>query len=444
MENEHARQDAAVTRLNTALKRFRKAMSNGMVVMKELGSSLGEVSNAFEEIAATTTEAGEIQSFCQTYQETPSSEPARPQQYTSIEGPRQGAGGATSSAAALALIGGRFPEPGTEEERNMDQISLMDISQEFRTFVKCFSAEVTYLREGTPFMEYNEGIHGSVIAWLKIVDEELDKTGDAAKKRKKTFSAYQHRKVATEKKEAKYVKHNKPIASSKRYARQVEARNAALDAYRHEKAEFHRQFAVLMKRNAFATLRSVKKYLSLTAGYMRSVVAALERTDTDLGMTPPPEEQISSEQRFAQLNSLGGGEARLNHGQPVAPFSSPVPVPARSGNPSARPNPAQSDLVHSHPSSPAHHSSPVPNNANHAINPSSPYVYQPTGRDAPPLYRDPSAPLSTSLGSTTAALPQTHAGYAYPAASTSTLNHSYPGPPNAQFSSGYVLEQRVM
>lgn len=150
---------------------------------------------------------------------------------------------------------------------------------------RVFSDELMRVREGSPYVNYNDGVHKRIMANLHEVSAQADKAKAAGDEVMKRFKKFSIRKKIAKKKEMKYARHGVPISQSKKYTHQLADMNKAECMYQAKLAHFNDAYANLMQRQLYVTGHTLDDFLDLNLSYLTSLmvaVASLAPNGTDI------------------------------------------------------------------------------------------------------------------------------------------------------------------
>ncbi|GET91074.1 hypothetical protein, conserved [Leishmania tarentolae] len=179
--------------------------------------------------------------------------------------------------------------------------SLSFTNDGVKQYVHHFSEEVTNMKEGIAFRNYNKLVHEEVLLPVEHLKASLKAAEKASRAEKNAFDEYKKAKRRVDQQEREFAEKRKPLDTSKSYPTRVQARNNALASLQNRKIEFEETFEKLVRDVEKVTATALKRYLELDASYMTSVIGALTSTD------PTVEEAVSlyrQEQRQRRQNAI--------------------------------------------------------------------------------------------------------------------------------------------
>ncbi|KAH9601011.1 hypothetical protein LSM04_006568 [Trypanosoma melophagium] len=155
--------------------------------------------------------------------------------------------------------------------------SMRFCHEETKTMMKRFTEEMRKLKDGMYFLTYNKLVHQDVVDPVNQLQTSLTAAEKQARVCRKALEKYNatHREV--EKKEMQYARKQKSLEESKTYSKRVASRDSTQGTYERQKKGFDGYFDSLMEQASRVADISMRRYISLNAGYLLSVVSALER-----------------------------------------------------------------------------------------------------------------------------------------------------------------------
>lgn len=138
-----------------------------------------------------------------------------------------------------------------------------------------FAREMKNLHEGEQYVTYREGVRQMVLTRLHEVMAQAKKTsqlGDSvAAALRKAVAA----RKTVQKKQAKYVKLNKPLTESKRYAKQSEEMRQREKNYETKLRTFDAAYEDLMQRQLYVTGHTMDEFIDTNTAYLAQILKVL-------------------------------------------------------------------------------------------------------------------------------------------------------------------------
>lgn len=167
--------------------------------------------------------------------------------------------------------------------RSFDALTSLSFSnKDVKAYVHRFAVEITRMKEGAPYQNYNKRVYEDVLAPVQNLKKTLKETQATVKKRDAAYERYDTSKKKVDKTERKYAKENKSLEASKTYPAEKAKRERLLEAFRATDQVFQTSFQTLVQQVETVATETMKQYLSLNAGYMASVTDALTSTDPSI------------------------------------------------------------------------------------------------------------------------------------------------------------------
>lgn len=157
--------------------------------------------------------------------------------------------------------------------------SLSFTDQQVKRYVRHFADEVTLMKEGVAFQNYNRYVHEEVLQPVKDLKKVLKTTEAAAEQQKKAYASYEKSKRVVDHQETAFASKRRPLTSSQSYPKNIQKRNTQLEKYQQKKTAFDDGFESFVAEVEHVTTTAMKRYLHLNAGYMSAVIEALTSTD---------------------------------------------------------------------------------------------------------------------------------------------------------------------
>ncbi|KAG5485796.1 hypothetical protein LSCM1_07209 [Leishmania martiniquensis] len=309
-----------VRRLQSALTHFDRAVTQGMVAMKEVASAFEAVGQAFTELTLTNNnpvpEAGDVEELNAYPTEADvqymSQQAATSRSHSASESLRNVGAAAVEYAGSVAST--RMPDEANSQVRRL---------------AKLFAEEARRINEGPPFQSYNAGIHRDVVTRLLPVSEHLKCIGEYRHKRTEALERYNKYKAEVEKVERRYTRKGKPFCDSKSHRKYTQKRDEAWREYTKRRDKFNNTFSLLMEVNDHAAAQIIHRYLSLNHEYLQQLVTSMDRVLPAMAEVYPLNTEYNSLQNTLILEAVANAKApfadhsKMRSGQTVPGHGDP-------------------------------------------------------------------------------------------------------------------------
>ncbi|EPY27930.1 hypothetical protein STCU_05408 [Strigomonas culicis] len=235
-------------------------------------------------------------------------------------------------------------------------VALESVSQSFRELTSCsfsqnegvkhyveaFRAEVSLLKDGSCFKDYNRLVHEAVVQPIEELKKVVKSTEKQKEARERTYKKYQDAKSKVDQIEKEYARKSKPLTSCAKYPQLKKKREGSLQTFQTENETFQASFRALVERVEDMTGRSLREYLHLNGAYMAAVLHCLTACDDSVqGVVARYKAQKLQERRAAVAVECARVDAALrlapvgrdrsdgvlsdpsSSGPPVVPYATP-------------------------------------------------------------------------------------------------------------------------